>query len=39
MTISEFATKHRLKTRRDMDVPGTHDQSHIYEVGEAQLGV
>jgi|HubBroStandDraft_1064217.scaffolds.fasta_scaffold04293_3 hypothetical protein len=36
MTIHEFAIKYRLKVRVDKDdgtdiIPGTHDQSHIYE--------
>jgi hypothetical protein len=44
MTIIEFAEKHKLKVRRDPDdgtdiIPGTHDQSHIYEWNKNELAV
>ncbi|MGA7766026.1 MAG: hypothetical protein WCA27_07340 [Candidatus Sulfotelmatobacter sp.] len=44
MSITDFAEKYRLKVRRDPDdgtdiVPGTHDQSHIYEWNESELAV
>lgn len=44
MTIIQFAEKHKLKVRPDVDdgtdiIPGTHDQSHIYEWDESELAV
>jgi len=44
MTITDFATKYRLKLRRDTHdgtdiIPGTHDESHIYEWDDTELGV
>jgi len=43
MTIQDFAVKHKLKLRWDKDdegdiIPGTLDQSHVYEDGN-QLAV
>jgi len=43
MTISDFALKNKLKLRRDpddgTDIPGTHDQSHVYERSDTELAV
>jgi hypothetical protein len=44
MSIIDLAGKYRLKARRDPDdgtdiIPGTHDQSHVYEWNEAELAV
>ena len=44
MSIIDFAKQHRLKVRRDTDdgteiIPGTHDQSHIYEWNDSELAV
>lgn len=44
MTIHDFATKYRLKIRRDPDdgtdiIPGRPGFSHIYEYSDTELGV
>jgi hypothetical protein len=44
MTINDFATKYKVKVRRDADdgtdiIPGTHDQSHTYEWSDTELAV
>lgn len=42
MSIADFAVQYKLKTRHDQDdgtdiIPGTFDQSHIYEWDESEL--
>ena len=40
MTISDFATENKPKVRRDPDIiPGSHDQSHVYEWSDGELAV
>jgi hypothetical protein len=44
MSIIDFAQKYKLKLRRDPEdgtdiIPGTQDQSHLYEWGDTELGV